>query len=388
MASMTRHRTLVNPGTRRRKRKRNMSLKQLLHFGSKRQRAGAASRIKNAFNRKQKRAQASNRKVGKGSSAKSQYYGKSHFARRARKYIKSRSSWFGLKSLRPKLPNGRRKRRKNVGTILSVIPNGRKSRVRKRYVTGATKLRRRRAARYKKRTRNRTTIKVYNKRRRANKGMARTRRRKRTSNRSHSTYRRRRRTRAVNPVRRRRRRTRNVRYVKRISRGLYKYSNPRRRRRSRVSSRRYSRRRNSGLLSGGAGKIVGIIGGAAVTALLSKFIPGSLSGGFMGYVSKGIVAVLQGKLVGKMSGSRALGQDFMYGGLAYVAIGVLSDMFGLNLPGFGLRGMGLIAPSSFYVPQVNAPGSMGSFVRPAAIGPAYVPSAGGMGNVRRGGRVR
>lgn len=365
MASMTRHRTLVNPGTRKRKRRKNLSLKQLLHFGTKRQRAGAASRIKNA--RKRKRSVTVLSMFGTKSRTKE--------AKLARRITK------------------RYKRRKNVGTILSVIPNGRRSRrvrVRRRVRRGGGYTR---AGYYsvpaKRRKRNRTTIKLYNKRkRRVNKGMA-TRRRKRTTNRSHSTYRRRRRARAVNPVRRRRRRTRNVRYVKRMSRGVYKYSNPRRRRRSRVSNRRsYHRRRNPGLLSGGAGKIVGIIGGAAVTALLSKFIPGSLNNGFMGYVSKGIVAVLQGKLVGKMSGSRALGQDFMYGGLAYVALGVLSDMFGLNLPGFGLRGMGLIAPSNFYVPQVNAPGSMGSFIRPSAVPSAYVPPAGGMGNVRRGGRVR
>lgn len=341
MASMTRRRTLVNPG--RRKRRKNLSLKQLLHFGTKRQRTAAKARmgrkrVSNLSHRKRKKY--TKKGYGGGGS-----YGP----------IKRRRRTF--------------RKRKNVGTILSVIPNGRRSR---------------------KRRRNRTTVKVYNKRRRVNTGMTRTRRRRsrRVSNRRHRTYRRRH-TRAVNPVRRRRRR-RNVSYVGRIRRGMYKYSNPRRRRRSRVGNRRrhYSRRRNPGMLSGGAGRIVGIIGGAAVTAVLSKFIPAGLSGGFIGYITKGIVAVLQGKMVGKFSGSRSLGQDFMYGGLAYVALSVLNDMFGLSLPGFGLRGMGLIAPSSFYVPQVNAPGSMGQFIRPAAVPAPYVAPAGGMGNVRRGGRVR
>jgi len=352
MASMTKRRTLVNPG---RKRRKNLSLKQLLHFGTKRQRAGAAVRLK------RKNAGTRSIRKTKKSLKKSMGY----------KFVSPFGRASGYRKRTRKFTN-RKRRRKNVGTILSVIPNGRRSRKRRR-------------------TRNRTTVRIYNKRkRRVNKGMARTRRRKRTTSnprrRRRVSYRRRRRTAVSNPTRRRRR---NVSYVGRIRRGMYKYSNPRRRRRSgrRVSNRRYHRR-NPGMLSGGAGKIVGIIGGAAVTALLSKFIPAGLSSGFMGYITKGIVAVLQGKLVGKFSGSRALGQDFMYGGLAYVALSVLNDMFGLSLPGFGLRGMGLIAPSSFYVPQVNAPGSMGSFVRPSMVPAPYVAPAGGMGNVRRGGRVR
>lgn len=360
MASMTRRRVVVNPG---RKRRKNLSLKQLLHFGTKRQRAGAAVRLK----RKRSNGILSWRKSKKAAKKAGKTTVTTRFGRPS-----ATGSGFSYKKKGIRSANGRRRRRRNVGTILSVIPNGRKSR---------------------KRRKNRTTVKVYNKRRtkrRVNKGMARHYKRRRKA--SAAPVRRRRR-RTTNPRRRRtynRRRRRNVSYVGRIKRGMYKYSNPRRRRRTRNSGRRrsYHRRRNPGMLSGGMGKIVGIIGGAAVTAVLSKFIPSGLSTGFMGYVTKGIVAVLQGRLVGKLSGSRALGQDFMYGGLAYVALSVMNDMFGLRLPGFGMSGMGLIAPSSFYVPQVNAPGSMGSFIRPSMVPAPYVAPAGGMGNVRRGGRVR
>jgi hypothetical protein len=40
----------------------------------------------------------------------------------------------------------------------------------------------------------------------------------------------------------------------------------------------------------------------------------------------------------------------------------------------GHGGLGLISTSNFYVPQVNLPGSMAAFVRPAAI-PSFVDPA-------------
>lgn len=62
-------------------------------------------------------------------------------------------------------------------------------------------------------------------------------------------------------------------------------------------------------------------------------------------------------------------------------------------------GMGLLTSSNFYVPQVNIPGSMATFVAPAAIpAPVVVPAGGkmsglgygypGLRTVRRTGRLR
>jgi len=45
---------------------------------------------------------------------------------------------------------------------------------------------------------------------------------------------------------------------------------------------------------------------------------------------------------------------------------------------WGRGGLGLISSSNFYVPQVNLPGSMAAFIRPAAIPvPVPVSSTGG-----------
>ena len=43
------------------------------------------------------------------------------------------------------------------------------------------------------------------------------------------------------------------------------------------------------------------------------------------------------------------------------------------------RGLGLIASSNFYVPQVNLPGSMASFVTPAGIPVVAVGQKSGLG---------
>jgi hypothetical protein len=133
---------------------------------------------------------------------------------------------------------------------------------------------------------------------------------------------------------------------------------------------------------------MGVIGGLAVTKVLVGFLPASLSSGILGYLATGAVAVLQGKAVGKVSKNASLGQDFMVGGLAYLAAKVLNDF----LPSFGgytgISGMGLIGGSSFYTPQVNQSGNMGAFVLPSAItGAMAVPTSAGMGRARRQGRM-
>ena len=162
---------------------------------------------------------------------------------------------------------------------------------------------------------------------------------------------------------------------------------------------RHHRRRGNPSRSrmlGGVGNITGILAGAAVTHIGLGMLPASLTTGFIGYVTTAAVAMVQGKVVGGVLKNRALGNKMVTGGLVYLGLKVISDLFpsiSSYLP-FSLRGMGLIAPSSFYVPQVNMAGSMGRFVAPAAL---PVPVAAGMKgintpypfshNTRRTGRV-
>lgn len=162
--------------------------------------------------------------------------------------------------------------------------------------------------------------------------------------------------------------------------------------RNRSRRRKASRRKNPGsFLSGKIGKVVGVIAGATVTALIANnFVPAQFNTGIMGYVATGIVAFAQGKLVGKVTRNAALGQDMVVGGLAYLALKVIADFVPsiANMIPLSLRGgMGLIAPSSFYVPQVNQPGSMSSFVSPAASMIAAPVAMAGMGRGRRVGRM-
>jgi hypothetical protein len=324
MAEMTvsKPRRLVNPGRRRRKR---MTAKQIKFFGTKRQRAALGRKRSNPKRRKRN---------------------------------------FSLRGLTRKLGISRKRRKRNVGTILTVFPAG----------MNPGRKRRKRVSR---RRRNRSKRVII-----VNKGvtMARSRKRRRVARRV-VHHRRRRANRA--------RRRRNVSYVGRIRRGVYKYRNPRRRRRHH-NVRRYHRRRNPGMLSGLGGQILGVVGGATLTKIASGFLPASLQTGVLGYLSIGAVAVLQGKLVGKVTKSPALGKDMMVGGLVYLTIKILNDFIPSIGGSLGLSGMGLLAPSSFYVPQVPA-GTMGSFVTPAGVTNAMpmvtAQGTAGMGRMRARGRM-
>lgn len=148
--------------------------------------------------------------------------------------------------------------------------------------------------------------------------------------------------------------------------------------------RRHNRRRNPGLLTGNVGAIVGVLGGATVTKMLTGFLPSTLMQGWTGYLTTGIAAVAVGRGVGMLTKNRQFGNWMMVGGLMIVALEALGQFFPtLKLP-FGLStgtsGMGLISSSNFYVPQVNLPGSMASFVTPAGVTGAIpvVPTSAGM----------
>lgn len=175
--------------------------------------------------------------------------------------------------------------------------------------------------------------------------------------------------------------------------------------RYRTRPRRHNRgrRRNQGrFLSGDAGKVVSVLGGALVTSTLTGFLPSNLTTGPVGWLTTGVAAVVGGTIVGKVSKNPALGNWFTVGGLVIVGLQIVQQFFPqLALPftvggtAAGTSGMGLITGSNFYVPQVNQPGSMASFYLPAAIPtPVVAPSGGGTGlgqyqrSMRRVGRLR
>lgn len=173
-------------------------------------------------------------------------------------------------------------------------------------------------------------------------------------------------------------------------------------RRRRLFNRR--RRRNPGFVSGKMGAVVGILGGATITKMVTAFLPSTITTGWAGYAVTGVTAVVMGNVTGKVMKNRQFGNWVMTGGLLILALELLGKFFPtLQLP-FGLStgtsGLGLISSSNFYVPQVNLPGSMASFVTPAGVTGAIpvVPSAmhglggpqfsPGLRTMRRIGRMR
>ncbi len=307
--------------------------------------------------------------------------------RKKRKLSALQKLFFGSKRQRAAVKNkGKRKRttlghkvvrrrKRNVGSIITVWPKA-KSNPGKRYV------------RRKKSNRGKKVIIV-------NSG-------EKMATRKRRVHRRRR---VVATVTRRRRRNYGTKvgrswsaYAKRSGRkrnpGRRRVVNYRRRRSNpgRRHVRRVHHRRNPGMLTGTAGRVLGVIGGVAVTKLLCGFLPAGMSTGILGYGATAAIAVLQGKLVGKFSKSTALGNDMLVGGLAYLTAKILNDIFP-SIGGYtGISGMGLIGPSSFYTPQVNQMGNMGAFQVPQAVrgyvaGAIPVAAPRGMGTMRRTGRL-
>jgi hypothetical protein len=127
-----------------------------------------------------------------------------------------------------------------------------------------------------------------------------------------------------------------------------------------------------------------------------------MTSGVMGYVATGITAVVLGQVAKKVTKSSSVGTFVTVGGLLLVALPLMAQLFPtLQLPFTASHGMGLLTSSNFYVPQVNLPGSMASFVTPAGIpAPVQVPAATlrglgqgaspliGLRSARRMGRLR
>jgi hypothetical protein len=338
VAEITKKIRVVNPGRRRHKR---MTLLQKLHFGTARVRAAA------------QRAMGRKRNSGSTSRARKQFFAK-----------KGRRSTQDLAKLAYKTSESQRRRlkRRNVGSIVTVYPFGNPGRGRmKRY----NRRRRRKNVVYAGRIK--TGVYRYTG---GKKTVAKVRRRRRPA-----ATRRRRRNRGVVAYNRPRRR---------------RYVQHRRRRNRGYVSRRHHRRRNIGgsMLTGTAGSVVGVLTGLALTKTISGFLPATFATGILGYIGIGAVAVIQGKVAGKILRQPQFGHWMMVGGLAYLLNKVLSD-FMPTLGGYtGVSGMGMIGGNSFYTPQVNLPGNMGAFVVPSAVmGALPSPTASapsvGVGYLRR-----
>ena len=340
MATITKLRKLVNPGRRKRNVKRKLSTLQKLYFGSKRQRAA----VKTNRGRKRNAGPKSYRKLKK--------VAMKHYRRH------------GVTATVYKAHTRRRKR--NVSSIVTVWPLGHANPGRKRRKRNSRKVVVINKGAKMTRKRNRSKVRNVRRYHRKNYGTRR--------GRSWSTY--------------------SLSGSLGSGRGGKRRGNPGRRRRRNPSMRRYHRRRNPGMLTGVLGRITGGIGGIAVTKFLMGFVPTSFTGGVLRPIVSAVIAVAQGKLIGKVSKNSQLGDDFMVGGLMYAVATALNQFFPTAGTYTGISGMGLIGGSSFYTPQVSVPGNMGQFVLPQmvsnmAIAPGPQPNmvAGGVGSVRRHGRL-
>jgi hypothetical protein len=347
LATISKMRRLVNPG------KRKLSPLQKLFFGSKRQRAAVARKRSVGKRRAFRRGGAEQKRIDK-------YFGKSATKRRKR----------------------------NVGSIVTVWPAGHANPGRRRNGEAKNRLvivnSGARMAKGSGRVISGYGSTVMNRGRR--KKVA---RRRRRSNPWPFAKRKRGRRKSVR-VRARRAYGRAKRAVGRVyHRTARRFGVVRHRRRKSNPGRRHYRR-NPSFLQGTSGRIVGVLGGVAVTKLLMGFVPATFTSGVMGYLATGVVAVAQGKLIGKVSKNHQLGDDFMVGGLAYLVARVLNDFFPTVGAYTGISGMGLIGGSNFYVPQVNQAGSMGNFLVPNAVmasGGMVSPANAGVGRLRRTGRL-
>lgn len=98
-------------------------------------------------------------------------------------------------------------------------------------------------------------------------------------------------------------------------------------------------------------------------------LPAGLSMGMAGYVSMGAVAMLLGTLSRMAFKDKVFGDNVTIGGFVVLGLRIMNDFvpqLAAGLP-FGLRGMGVIAPSSYALPLINRPNSMTQFIRPSYI---------------------
>lgn len=328
MATLVRRRRLVNAGKRLRRRRKNLSDKQIRFFGTKAQRA-ALKRRRRHSNARRRRHPSEHRPVKMS-------------VRRHRRIRRAlASSPIGAprtNRARRRRKNVRHRRRTNVGSIITVYP-----------------------------------MRTHNPRKRRKSNVAA-----------------RHRTRRRNVVHRRHRRRPNVVYRKRISRGVYRYtSNPRHRRRhNAVRSRMggmFGGTANKVLSIIGGATVTKLI-----SDLLPVSFQGGILG-YLGIglvaVAQGQIA---GRMIFRSPsvGENMTAGGLVY--LTIKILNDLVPSLGgtLGLRGMGL----IAPTQGFAVPLVNQMGSMGTFVRPGFVPAPYVPPAhAGLGStqsIRRGGRIR
>lgn len=331
--------------------KRRMTLKQKLHFGSARQRA--AAKVALGGHRK-RRANSSVRKTLK---RLSKSYPMESVKKRGtqRKHPGVKGMWRKYYRKKSSTKIG------NVGEIMTIALGSNPGSRRKRKSNSKRRTNSNYMARHRKASRRRRAVaSAPRRRRRHNPSIRRT----------------------MKAIRRRGGSTAYTR--RRLRRAAYSTS----------SRRRGYRRHNpgfGGMFAGGGtlSTAFGVIGGAAVTKLIIDRLPAGLNSGIVGYLTAAVVATLQGTLIGKLLRNPSLGKNMQIGGYTYLGLRLISDFApGISLP-FGLKGMGIITPSNFYVPQATTGNSLTSFVTPAGISAALPPpvSRTGMGRVTQMARV-
>lgn len=145
----------------------------------------------------------------------------------------------------------------------------------------------------------------------------------------------------ANPVRRRRRRTTTRRYARNPVRRAAFARNPVRRRRRHTVRRSYRRNPSARRMGGGAinvGKMlfpaVGIGLGAVGTELLMGWlpIPPNFKVGVMRHVTKGVIGVAAGMLLGKVLKMKRLGNFFALGAVAIATHDAVKEMIASRMP--------------------------------------------------------
>lgn len=278
--------------------------------------------------------------------------------------------------LRPRriVNSGIHKKRRNVGQIITLGLMGNPgNRKRKRKVNKAKK--------------NSMAIITFNTKGKRKRNMATKKRRTNTKRRVTAH---RRRTNSGSYKARRRRNT-YASHRRRANSGTRKRRNYTRRRRNGVFSMitRRRRRRNAGVIgsaTGGITQALSVVGGAILCNAISGYLPASLNSGPMSYIATAAIAMAQGAIASKVLKNPTLGKNLQLGGFVIVALRIVKDF----MPSLGnpFAGMGILAPTSFYNPQVPIPNSMNQFQVPAAVMSALpAPQSNSMGRVMRSARV-
>lgn len=180
----------------------------------------------------------------------------------------------------------------------------------------------------------------------------------------------------ANPVRRRRRRRASVRRYA---------SNPVRRRRRSVRVRRYRRNPSSRGMMGGFGKFLpgaaGIGLGAVGTEIAMSYlpIPANLKVGVMRQVTKGVVGIGLGMLLGKVLRQKRLGNFFALGAVAIAVHDGVKEWLTKAAPSIGF---------GMYLPRGGLPSSLGYYSPAQVVGSGmgrYLPQGAFAGAVTQRG---